>query len=129
MGHSETNGDKLFDQVVQELSKYRGKHGLYIIRPKSEDTLKTICSKLQYSFQSNIAYIGKAAKTKSSDLFVRSKQEMGWSNFEGATFVKKIGKYLDFDTKDKKNKELQLETKKFICKNFTIECVEFHCKN
>jgi hypothetical protein len=60
---------------------------------------------------------------KKSDLYKRSKQEMGWSNFEGATFVKKIGRYLDFDIKDKTNKKLQEATKQFICSHFTIECV------
>lgn len=50
---------------------------------------------------------------------------MGWSNFEGATFVNKIGRYLDFNIKDKTNKELQEATKQFICSNFTIECVDF----
>jgi hypothetical protein len=50
---------------------------------------------------------------------------MGWSNFEGATFVRKIGKFLDFDIKDKKNKDLQEQTRAFICNNFTIECIEF----
>jgi hypothetical protein len=50
---------------------------------------------------------------------------MGWSNFEGATFVKKIGKYLDFDILDKTNKLLQEKTKEFICSNFTIECIVF----
>jgi hypothetical protein len=50
---------------------------------------------------------------------------MGWSNFEGATFVKKVGKYLDFDISDKTNKLLQEKTKEFICSNFKIECIEF----
>jgi hypothetical protein len=54
-----------------------------------------------------------------------AKQEMGWSNFEGATFVRKMGRYLDFDIKDKKNKDLKEQTKAFICSNFTIECVAF----
>jgi hypothetical protein len=55
----------------------------------------------------------------------RAKQEMGWSNFEGATFVRKMGRYLDFDIIDKKNKTLKEQTKAFICSNFTIECVAF----
>ena len=36
---------------------------------------------------------------------------MGWSNFEGATFVRKIGRYLDFDIKDKTNSDLKEQTK------------------
>jgi hypothetical protein len=84
-----------------------------------------MCIKLAYEYKSEIAYIGKAAKTKYSDLYTRGKQEMGWSNFEGATFVRKIGLFLDFDIKDKKNKELKEKTKQFICSNFKIECVEF----
>lgn len=115
----------IYNQILNELFNYKGKHGLYIIRPKDLIVLKEICEKLNYDFTSKIAYIGKGAKTKTSDLRIRSKQEMGWSNFEGATFVKKIGKYLDFDVKDKTNKLLQEETRKFICSKFTIECVVF----
>jgi hypothetical protein len=63
--------------------------------------------------------------TKSSDLYNRAKQEMGWSNFEGATFVRKMGRYLDFDIKDKTNKDFQEKTRAFICTNFTIECIAF----
>jgi hypothetical protein len=118
---------EIFDQILNELLKYKGKHGLYLIRPKDNNILEDICKKLGYEFKSEIAYIGKGAKTETSDLRKRGKQEMGWSNFEGATFVKKIGKYLDFDIKDKTNKLLQEETRKFICSNFTIECIEFGC--
>ena len=96
--------------------------------PKTREVLQAICKKLDYDYKSDIAYIGKGAKTKTSDLFVRGKQEMGWSNFEGATFVKKIGLYLGFDISDKTNKELREQTKQFICSNFTIECVDF-CAN
>lgn len=117
---------EIYNKILSELSKYNGKQGLYIIRPKNIQVLKDICKKLEKKFQSEIAYIGKAAKTKSSDLSVRSKQEMGWSNFEGATFVKKIGLFLGFDIKDKTNKTLKEETRKFICTNFTIECIVFN---
>ena len=87
---------------------------------------------LHYEYVSEIAYIGKAELTKSSHLGKRAKQEMGWQNFEGATFVRKMGRYLDFDIKDKKNRDLKEQTKAFICSNFTIECVAFedgiyHC--
>lgn len=111
------------NEILEYLRNYKGKQGLYIIKPKSIELLRLICGKLKYDFTSDIAYIGKAELTKSSDLYVRSKQEMGWSNFEGATFVRKIGLYLDFDIKDKKNKILTGLTKAFICDNFTIECI------
>lgn len=110
------------DEILEYLKNYKGKQGLYIIKPKSKDVLMLICNKLKYDYTSDIAYIGKAELTKSSDLYIRSKQEMGWSNFEGATFVRKIGLYLDFDIKDKKNKSIRELTKNFICNNFTIEC-------
>jgi hypothetical protein len=109
-------------EILDYLSNYRGKNGIYIIRAKNKEVLSDICQKLNFEMSGDIAYVGKAKKTKSSDLFYRSKQEMGWSNFEGATFVRKIGMYLDFDIKDKTNKELQEKTREFICDNFTIEC-------
>jgi hypothetical protein len=37
--------------------------------------------------------------------------------------VRKIGKYLNHDIKDKKNKILQKNTKEFIIENFKIECI------
>lgn len=120
-----TDNKQLYNKILQELVKFRGKHGLYIIRPKTKEVLQAICKKLAYEYKRDIAYIGKGAKTEKSNLFLRGKQEMGWSNFEGATFVKKIGRYLDFDIKDKTNKVLREQTKQFICFNFTIECVEF----
>jgi hypothetical protein len=80
--------------------------------------------KLGYIKKSDVAYVGKAGLTKNSCLYRRSKQEMGWSNFEGATFVRKIGLYLGFDIKDKRNKILKELTKSFICKNFDIELKE-----
>ena len=116
---------EIYNQILDELLKFKGKHGLYIIRPKDKSVLENICKKMNYDFKSEIAYIGKGAKTKNSDLRKRSKQEMGWSNFEGATFVKKVVKYLDFDISDKTNKLLQEKTKEFICSNFKIECIEF----
>ncbi len=115
----------MIKEIELELFNFKGKQGLYVIRPKTQTILKEICEKLGYEYKSEIAYVGKAAKTKSSDLFTRGKQEMGWSNFEGATFVRKIGLYLDFDIKDKRNKELKESTKRFICSNFTINCIEF----
>jgi hypothetical protein len=36
-----------------------------------------------------------------------------------------MGRYLDFDIKDKKNKDLKEQTRAFICSNFTIECITF----
>ena len=117
---------EVYREIEKLLLKYKGKHGLYIIRPQSFQVLREICLKLKYDLKSEVAYIGKGAKTKSSDLRNRSKQEMGWSNFEGATFMKKIGLYLDFDITDKKNKIIKEKTKEFICSNFTIECIEFN---
>ena len=113
-------------EVLNYLKGFKGQGGLYIIRPKYEQVLIDICEKLNYNYTSDIAYIGKADKTAKSDLFNRAKQEMGWSNFEGATFVRKIGLYLGFDVKDKTNKELRDKTKAFICDNFTVECVLFN---
>lgn len=107
---------------IDYLSKYRDENGIYIIRAKNKNLLSDICQKLNFEMTSDIAYAGKAKKTKSSDLFYRSKQEKGWSNFEGATFIRRIDMYLDFDIKDKTNKELQEKTREFICDNFTIEC-------
>ncbi len=113
------------ETVIDYLKAFKGKQGLYIIRPKNQELMISLCEKLKYNYSSEIAYIGKAELTKSSHLGNRAKQEMGWSNFEGATFVRKMGRYLDFDIKDKKNKDLQKQTKEFICSNFTIECVAF----
>jgi hypothetical protein len=113
------------ETVIDYLKAYKGKQGLYIIRPKNQLLMVMICEKLNYNYSSEIAYIGKAERTKSSDLNKRAKQEMGWSNFEGATFVRKMGRYLDFDIKDKTNKDFQEKTRAFICTNFTIECIAF----
>tara|TARA_R110000850_G_scaffold266787_1_gene397353 strand:+ start:10 stop:441 length:432 start_codon:yes stop_codon:yes gene_type:complete len=110
------------DEIENYLLKFKSTQGLYFIKPLNIEVLKDICSVLHYSYTSNIAYIGKASLTKTSDLRNRAKQEMGWSNFEGATFVRKIGLYLGFDVKDKKNKLLREKTKEFICSNFSIEC-------
>lgn len=111
--------------INQYLKTFKGKQGLYVIRPKGENMLREICNRLNYDFSSEVAYIGKAELTKTSDLFKRAKQEMGWSNFEGATFVRKIGIYLGYNVKDKKNKQLRDQTREFICSNFIIECVTF----
>lgn len=111
-------------KILNYLKDFKGKRGLYIIRPKNEQVLIDICKKMNYKHISDIAYIGKAENTQSSDLCNRGKQEMGWSNFEGATYVRKMGSYLGFDVKDKSNKELRDKTKAFICDNFTIECIE-----
>ncbi len=113
------------ESILEYLDKFRCKEGVYLIKPKNKEILPEICAKLGYSYTSDIAYIGKAEITKSSDLFNRAKQEMGWSNFEGATFVRKMGLFLEFDVKDKKNKELKEKTKLFIHSNFNIECVVF----
>jgi hypothetical protein len=110
-------------EIRDYLSSFKGKSGIYIIKAKKDNILKEICQKLNYEYKSSIAYVGKAKNTKTSDLYNRTKQEMGWSNFEGATFMRKVGLFLDFDIKDKKNKELQLETRDFICDNFSIECI------
>jgi hypothetical protein len=113
------------ETVLNYLKDFNRKQGLYIIRPKSQELLVLICKKLNYEYTSEIAYIGKAELTKTSHLSRRAKQEMGWSNFEGATYVRKMGRYLDYDIKDKRNKELKEQTKMFICSNFTIECIAF----
>ena len=106
--------------LICYLKKFKGQQGLYIIRPKNKDLLKQICKKISYEFTSDIAYIGK-----SKNLFTRGKEEMGWSNFEGATFVRKIGVYLELDIKDKRNKVLRDQSRSFICSNFEIECIPF----
>jgi hypothetical protein len=111
--------------VIDYLKAYKGKQGLYIIRPKSQELMVLLCEKLNYNYSSEIAYIGLATITENTNLFKRAKQEMGWSNFEAATFVRKMGRFLDFDIKDKTNKDLKEQTKAFICSNFTIECVAF----
>ncbi len=109
--------------VDSYLKDFKGKQGLYIITPIDKKVLKDICNKLGYTYTSDIAYIGKAELGKSTDLKFRAGQEMGKSNFEGATFVNKIGRYLDYDIKDKKNKDLQEKTRKFIHNNFNIKCI------
>ena len=110
--------------VDSYLKDFKGKQGLYIIRPKDQKILQKICDKLGYTKTSDIAYIGKAELGKGGhDLRRRAGQEMGNTNFEGATFVKKMGLYLGFDIKDKTNKDLKDETKKFIHKTFNIECI------
>ena len=111
-------------KIIDYLKRYKGESGLYIIRIKKNKrgTLKKICSSIDLPYKSDVAYVGKGAKLKTTDLYVRSRQEMGWSNFSGATFVKKIGRYLKLDVLDKKNKMLQLSTRNFILETFDIEC-------
>jgi hypothetical protein len=111
-------------KVIDYLKLFKGESGLYIIRAKKNkaNVLKNICSILGLSFKSDVAYVGKGAKLKTTDLYIRSRQEMGWSNFSGATFVKKIGLYLGLDISDKNNKTLQLSTRSFILETFDIEC-------
>lgn len=112
--------------VLEYIKNFKKQRGLYIIKPKDAELLKIICNKLNYKYQSNVAYVGKAELTKNSDLYKRSKQEMGWANFDSATFVRKIGTYLGYDIKDKKNKIIKNLTKEFICNNFTIECISLN---
>jgi hypothetical protein len=121
---SKKSDEDIFISILKELKKYRNKQGLYVIKPVSESLLSDICRKLDYEKKSDIAYVGKASLTKNSSLYHRSKQEMGWSNFDGATFVRKIGIYLGFDVKDKRNKLLKERTRWFICQNFKIELQE-----
>jgi hypothetical protein len=111
-------------KVIDYLKLYKGESGLYIIRAKKNkaSVLKNICSKLGLPFKSDVAYLGKGAKLKTTDLYIRSRQEMGWSNFSETTFVKKIGLYLGLDVRDKNNKTLQLSTRNFIVETFDIEC-------
>jgi hypothetical protein len=115
--------NEIEEDVLSYLKEFENTQGLYIIKPKNIDTLKTICKSLEYEYKSPIAYIGKAGLMKTTNLFKRAKQEMGWANFEAATFVRKIGKYLNYNLKDKKNKILQKNTKDFILANFFIECI------
>lgn len=117
-------------ELLSKLKKFKGKSGLYIIKPLPENmqVLSLICKKLpEFSKTSNIAYIGKGYKLKSTDLYIRSKQEMGWSNFSGATFMKKIGKYLSYSERDNRNKYKRKKTREFILNNFEIELKIFNC--
>ncbi len=106
------------EHVLTYLRGFKSGKGLYIIKPKDPLLLREICRKLGYPYTSEIAYIGKAER----DLYTRAKQEMGWSNFEAATFVRKIGMYLGLDVRDKRNESLKKRTRDFICDNFQIEC-------
>jgi len=109
-------------ELLDYLKQFKGKKGLYIIKPKDTSKLEEICNKLGFNYSNkDIAYVGKAEKC----LYARAKQEMGWANFEGATFVRKMGLFLDYDIKDKRNKTFQESTKEFILNTFTIECIEF----
>jgi hypothetical protein len=111
--------------VIDYLKKFRNKKGIYIIKSKKgkENVLKDICHKLSdFTYESNIAYVGKADCLKTTNLYLRAKQEMGWSNFVGATFMNKIGLYLEYGIKYKKSKKAKLNTRKFILENFDIKC-------
>ena len=113
----------LEEKLILYLKKYKKEKGIYIITPRNNTILKKICKNLSFEYTSNIAYIGKGNLTKSSDLYRRARQEMGWSNFRGATFVRKIGLYLELNIKDKSNLKLKEITKKFILNNFNIKCI------
>lgn len=114
--------------LLEKLKVYKGKSGLYVIRPITEITLHKICQKIpQYTVTSSIAYVGKGFHLKTTDLYRRSKQEMGWSNFSGATFMNKIGKFLGFSSNDKYDKVKRDKTRRFIVDNFTIELIAFDC--
>jgi hypothetical protein len=46
---------EIYNQILDELLKFKGKHGLYIIRPKDKSVLENICKKMNYDFKSEIA--------------------------------------------------------------------------
>ena len=110
--------------VINYLKLFRGQSGLYIIRAKKgkSEILKNICQFNGFKYKSDVAYVGKGQCLKTTDLYNRTKQELGWSNFVGATFMKKIGFYLGFSEQDKKNKQAQLHTRNFIIDTFEVEC-------
>ncbi len=109
-------------KVIKYLSQFDGKRGLYIIKSKDAKVLETICKKLNKPFLSEIAYVGLGDNYNTSNLYLASRLQMGWSNFRGANFVKKIGNYLGFDTNELYNREND-KTREFICNNFDIECI------
>jgi hypothetical protein len=116
--------------LLEKLKAYKGKSGLYIIKPYAENNqiLHKICKKIpEYSVTSDVAYIGKGFHFRTTDLYKRSKQEMGWSNFSGATFMKKIGKYLGFSEDDNYDKIKRNKTRHFIVDNFIIELITLKC--
>ena len=118
--------DQLSEQnqkkVIKYLSQFDGKRDLYIIKSKDAKVLETICKKLNKPFLSEIAYVGLGDNYNTSNLYLASRLQMGWSNFRGANFVKKIGNYLGFDTNELYNREND-KTREFICNNFDIECI------
>jgi hypothetical protein len=57
------------ESTIKYLKTFKNKRDLYIIEPKNVDLLKNICLKLNYKLTSEIAYIGKADLTITSDLF------------------------------------------------------------
>ena len=115
---------KAEQKIIDYLKFYKGESGLYVIRAKKSKSsvLEKICRKLGVEYKSNVAYVGKGARLKTTNLYIRAKQEIGWSNFSGATFVKKIGVYLGLNVNDKKNKKSQLKARNFILDTFDIEC-------
>jgi hypothetical protein len=115
---------KAEQKIIDYLKFYKVESGLYVIRAKKSKSgvLEKICRKLGVEYKSNVAYVGKGAKLKTTNLYIRAKQEMGWSNFSGATFVKKIGVYLGLNVNDKKNKKSQMKARNFILETFDIEC-------
>lgn len=104
--------------------RFDNQPGVYIIRCVDSDLLCKISTKLLIQPPSTsspphlCAYVGKANNLKK-----RGKEEMGWANFEAATFVRKMGIYLGLDIADKRNKMLRDATRDFICSCFTIECI------
>lgn len=115
--------NEIEESVLSYLKTYKDKQGLYIITPKNKEILNNICLKLGYECKSKIAYVGKSGLTKNTNLFKRPKDEMGWGNFEAATFVNKIVNFIDPEIKDKYSKILRQNTRKFILENFNIKCI------
>ena len=111
--------------VIDYLKRFRQKRGIYIIKSKKgkKRILRDICRNLpDLVYKSNVAYVGKGDCLKTTDLYLRAKQEMGWSNFTGATFMKKIGIYLGYGEKYKTSRQAKRHTRRFILENFEIEC-------
>jgi hypothetical protein len=97
-------GDSKFENkkaaLLDYLKAFKGKSGLYFITKKNE-----------------LVYIGIA-----KNLFIRCKQEMGWSNIDGATFVRKLTKEKGYCTENKYNKKIQHRVQFYILSNYKIEC-------
>ncbi len=67
--------------------------------------------------KTKIVYIGIA-----KNLYVRAKQEMGWSNLDAATFVRKTTFERGHKNSNKYNKKIQADVHEYIIANFRIEC-------